>query len=88
MGREQREILIRQDDLLKKTVETVLTQISTFEEEQEVTKRVSVAQRTEKSIYLIDDTVNPSMEEDVQSNLEHKLDEILKKSTHLASCCS
>ena len=68
-------------------METVLTQISTFEEEQEVTKRVSVAQRTEESSNLIVDTVNPSMEDDVQSNLELKLDEILKKSTHLASCC-
>ena len=68
-------------------METVLTQISTFEEEKEVTKRVSVAQRTEESSNLIVHTVNPSMEDDVQSNLELKLDEILKKSTHLASCC-
>ena len=45
LGRELREILIRQDDLLKETVETVITQISTLEEEQEVTKRVSATQK-------------------------------------------
>ena len=57
-------------------METVLTQISTLEEEQ-VTKRISAAQRTEKSSNLIDDPGNPSMEEDVQSNLELK-NKILK----------
>ena len=46
-GERTKKVLIRQYDLLKKTVETVLTQISTLEEEQEVTKRVSAAQRTE-----------------------------------------
>ena len=45
-------------------METVPTQISTLEEEQKVTKRVSVAQRTEKSNNLIDDLVNPSMKEE------------------------
>ena len=78
MGRELREVLIRQDDLLKKPVETVLTQISTLEEEQEVTKRVSAAQRTEIPSNRIDDAVNPKMEEDVRPSLENKLDEILK----------
>ena len=78
LGRELREVLIRQDDLLKKPVETVLTQISTLEEEQEVTKRVSAAQRAEISSNLIDDAVNPKREEDVRPSLENKLDEILK----------
>ena len=77
LGRELREVLIRQDDLLKKTVKTVLTQISTLEEEQEVTKRVSAAQRTEISSNLIDDVVNPNME-DMRPSLKSKLDEILK----------
>ena len=58
-------------------METVLTQISTLEEEQEVTKRVFAAQRTEISSNLIDDAVNPKME-DVRPSLENKLDEIRK----------
>ena len=89
LGRELREVLIRQDDLLKKPVETVLTQISILEEEQEVTKRVSAAQRTERSSTLVDNAVNPNMVEDVQPSLENKLDEILKNQrAHLASCSS
>ena len=59
-------------------METVLIQISTLEKEQEVTKRVSAAQRTEISSNLIDDAVNPNMEEDVRPSQENKLDEILK----------
>ena len=78
LGRELREVLIRQDDLLKKPVETVLTQISTLEEEQEVTKRVSAAQRTERLTTLVDEAVNPNMVGEVQLSLENKLDEILK----------
>ena len=34
LEKELREVLIRQDDLLKKPVERVLKQISTLEEEQ------------------------------------------------------
>ena len=78
LGRELREILIRQDDLLKKPVETILTQISTLEEEQAVTKRVSAAQGTGKSSNTLEDGVHTGMEEDGPSSLENKLDEILK----------
>ena len=38
-----KEVLIRQDDLLERPVESILKQISTLEEEQGVTKKVSAA---------------------------------------------
>jgi vacuolar-type H+-ATPase subunit I/STV1 len=45
LAKELREVLIRQDDLLKKSVESVLKQISTLEEEQGLTRNVYAAQR-------------------------------------------
>jgi hypothetical protein len=48
LGKELREVLIRQDDLLKKSVQSVLKQISTLEDEQGVTRKVYAAQREEK----------------------------------------
>ncbi len=77
MGKELREVLIHQDDLLKKPVENVLTQISTLEEEQGVTRKVSAAQGAVKSDNPVAGT-STSVEEAVQSSLENKLDEILK----------
>jgi hypothetical protein len=44
LGKELREVLIHQDDLLKKSVESVLKQISTLEKEQGVTRNVSAAE--------------------------------------------
>jgi hypothetical protein len=43
-------VLIRQDDLLERPVESILKQISTLEEEQGVTKKVSAAM--EMPVYM------------------------------------
>ena len=48
LGKELREVLICQDDLLKKSVQSVLKQISTLEDEQGVTRKVYAAQRAGK----------------------------------------
>ena len=77
LGKELREVLIRQDDLLKKPVENVLTQICTLEEQQGVTRKISAAQGAVKSDNPVAGT-STSVEEAVQSSLENKLEEILK----------
>ena len=43
LDKDLKEVLIRQDDLLERPVERILKQISTLEEEQGVTKKVSAA---------------------------------------------
>jgi hypothetical protein len=43
LDKDLKEVLIRQDDLLERPVESILKQISTQEEEQGVTKKVSAA---------------------------------------------
>ena len=78
LGKELREVLIRQDDLLKKSVESVLKQISTLEEEQGVTRKVSAAQRAGKLESHVDGAQNVEEVAPQQPSLENKLDEILK----------
>ena len=78
LGKELREVLIRQDDLLKKSVESVLKQISTLEEEQGVTRKVSAAQRAGKLESHVDGAQNVEEVAHQQPSLENKLDEILK----------
>jgi hypothetical protein len=71
--------LIHQDDLLKKSVESVLKQISTLEKEQGVTRNVSAAQRAGKLESHVDGAQNIEEVAHQQPSLENKLDEILKK---------
>ena len=78
MGKELIEVLIRQDDLLKKSVESVLKQISTLEEEQGVNRKVSAAKRAGKLESHVDGAQNVEEVAPQQSSLENKLDEILK----------
>ena len=78
LGKELREVLIRQDDLLKKSVESVLKQISTLEKEQGVTRKVSAAQRAGKLESHVDGAQNIEEVAHQQPSLENKLDEILK----------
>lgn len=72
LGRELKEVLIRQSDLLKKSVEDVLKQISTLEEEQGLTRKISAAHGMERQ-----QGVDP---QDMvhEATVEQKLDEILK----------
>jgi hypothetical protein len=78
LGKELREVLIREDGLLKKSVENVLKQISTLEEEQGVTRKVSAAQRAGKLDSHVDGAQNVEEVAHQQPSLENKLDEILK----------
>ena len=70
-------MLIRQDDLLKKPVESVLKQISTLEEEQGLTRKTFAVRGAAKP-----DIPGEGKQEykivNQQSNLENKVDEILK----------
>ena len=79
LDKDLKEVLIRQDDLLKKPVESILKQISTLEEEQGITKRVPVG------VQGVRNPGNPVVQqqdpvEGTQQpiNVEQKLDEILK----------
>ncbi|CAB4021070.1 Hypothetical predicted protein [Paramuricea clavata] len=62
----------------KISVESVLKQISTLEEEQGVTRKVSAAQRTGKLESHVDGAQNIEEVTHQQPSLENKLDEILK----------
>ena len=70
------EVLIRQHDLLKKSVENVLKQISTLEE-QGVSSKVSAAQRAGKLESHADGVQEVEVAHQ-QPSLENKWDEILK----------
>ncbi|CAB4009613.1 Hypothetical predicted protein [Paramuricea clavata] len=74
LGKELREVLIRQDNLLKKSVESVLKQISTLEEEQGVTRKISAAQRAGKLQSHVDGAQNVEEVAQQQPSLENKLD--------------
>jgi hypothetical protein len=68
--------LIRQDDLLKKSVESVLKQISTLEEEHCVTRNVSAAQRARKLESHVDGAQDVEEGARQQPSMENKLDKI------------
>ena len=70
-------MLIRQDDLLKKPVERVLKQISTLEDEQGLTRKISAARGAAKAGIPVEGKQEDKIINQ-QSNLEHKVDEILK----------
>ena len=70
--------MICQDDLLKKSVESVLKQISTLEEEHCDTRKVSAAQRAGKLESHVGGAQDVEEGARQQPSLENKLDKILK----------
>ena len=68
-------MLIRQDDLLERPVESILKQISTLEEEQGVTKKVSAAM--EMPVYKSKE--HGDLDDIVQRTVEQKVEEMFKK---------
>ena len=75
LDKDLKEMLIRQDDLLPKPVESVLKQISTLEEEQGVNRKVAAAAEmpAERNVRQSD------LEGIVKKTVEEKLEEMLKK---------
>ena len=74
LDKDRKEVLIRQDDLLERPVESILKQISTLEEEQGVTKKVSAAM--EMPVYKSKE--HGDLEEIVQRTVEQKVEEMFK----------
>ncbi|CAB3984979.1 Hypothetical predicted protein [Paramuricea clavata] len=75
LDKDLKEVLIRQDDLLERPVESILKQISTLEEEQGVTKKVSAAM--EMPVYKSKE--HGDLEDIVQRTVEQKVEEMFKK---------
>ena len=75
LDKDLKEVLIRQDDLLERPVESILKQISTLEEEQGVTKKVSAAM--EMPVYKSKE--HGDLEDIVQNTVEQKVEEMFKK---------
>ena len=69
LDKDLKEMLIRQDDLLQRPVESVLKQISTLEEEQGVNKKVATGRNVAQS----------DLEGIVKKRVEEKVDEMFKK---------
>ena len=74
LDKDLKEVLIRQDDLLERPVESILKQISTLEEEQGVTKKVSAAM--EMPVYKSKE--HGDLEDIVQRTVEQKVEEMFK----------
>ena len=79
LDKDLKEIFIRQDDLLKRPVESVLKQISTLEEEQGVNKKVAATTEmpAENNVRQSD------LEGIVKKTVEEKVEEMFKKAAVL-----
>ena len=74
LDKDLKEMLIRQDDLLQRPVESVLKQISTLKEEQGVNKKVAATEMPAES-----NLAQSDLEGIVKKTVEEKVDEMFKK---------
>ena len=75
LDKDLKEVLIRQDDFLRRPVESILKQISTLEEEQGVTTKVAAA------VEVPEERGNEhgNLENLVQRRVEQKVEEMIEK---------